>query len=81
MLQAEAELGLRPDRNAGLLARSRSRLLGVMVEIQGPFHADLVEHLHRAAEVVSHDRVLITQTRTRDEDAAVETLPAFRSSR
>ncbi|GGZ88197.1 LacI family DNA-binding transcriptional regulator [Streptomyces bluensis] len=79
VLKAAAELGYQPDRNASMLARRRSRLLGVMVDIHSPFHAELVEHLHTAAEQVGYDLVLSTQTRTRDETTAVETLLAFRS--
>ncbi|MEV6588251.1 LacI family DNA-binding transcriptional regulator [Streptomyces acidicola] len=79
VLKAAAELGYQPNRNASMLARRRSRLLGVMVDIHSPFHAELVEHLHTAAEQVGYDLVLSTQTRTRDEATAVETLLAFRS--
>ncbi|MFE3138195.1 LacI family DNA-binding transcriptional regulator [Streptomyces scopuliridis] len=50
-----------------------------MVDIHSPFHAELVEHLHTAAEEVGYDLVLSTQTRTREEHTAVETLLAFRS--
>ncbi|TPQ21479.1 LacI family DNA-binding transcriptional regulator [Streptomyces sporangiiformans] len=79
VLKAADALGYRPDRNASLLARRRSRLLGVMVDIHSPFHAELVEHLHTAAQQVGYDLVLSTQTRTRGEQTAVETLLAFRS--
>ncbi|POX37331.1 LacI family transcriptional regulator [Streptomyces sp. Ru73] len=79
VLQAAAALGYRADRTASLLASRRSRLLGVMVDIHSPFHAELVEHLHTAAEEVGYDLVLSTLTRTRDEHTAVETLLAFRS--
>ncbi|MFE2474321.1 LacI family DNA-binding transcriptional regulator, partial [Streptomyces mirabilis] len=79
VLKAAAELGYQVDRTASLLASRRTRLLGVMVDIHSPFHADLVEHLHTAAEEVGYDLVLSTQTRTRDEHTAVETLLAFRS--
>uniref|UniRef100_UPI003CC6A87C LacI family DNA-binding transcriptional regulator n=1 Tax=Streptomyces sp. NEAU-NA10 TaxID=3416050 RepID=UPI003CC6A87C len=79
VLKAAAELGYQPDRTASLLASRRTRLLGVMVDIHSPFHAELVEHLHTAAEEVGYDLVLSTQTRTRDEHTAVETLLAFRS--
>ncbi|MEY9837533.1 LacI family DNA-binding transcriptional regulator [Streptacidiphilus sp. EB103A] len=79
VLKAVAELGYRPDRTASLLASRRSRLLGVMVDIHSPFHAELVEHLHTAAEEVGYDLVLSTQTRTRDEHTAIETLLANRS--
>jgi DNA-binding LacI/PurR family transcriptional regulator len=79
VLKAAAELGYRPDRTASALASRRSRLLGVMVDVRSAFHAELVEHLHTAAEEVGYDLVLSTQTRTRDENTAVETLLAFRS--
>ncbi|WP_405736039.1 LacI family transcriptional regulator [Streptomyces sp. NBC_01537] len=79
VLKAADELGYRVDRAASLLASRRSRLLGVMIDIHSPFHAELVEHLHTAAGEVGYDLVLSTQTRTRDEATAVETLLAFRS--
>ncbi|UXY24778.1 LacI family transcriptional regulator [Streptomyces cynarae] len=79
VLRAAAELGYQVDRTASLLAGRRTRLLGVMVDVHSPFHAELVEHLHTAAEEVGYDLVLSTQTRTRDEHTAVETLLAFRS--
>ncbi|WP_307173232.1 LacI family DNA-binding transcriptional regulator [Streptomyces africanus] len=79
VLKAAADLGYQVDRTASTLASRRSRLLGVMVDIRSPFHAELVEHLHTAAEEVGYDLVLSTLTRTRDEQTAVETLLAFRS--
>ncbi|MFC4501541.1 MULTISPECIES: LacI family DNA-binding transcriptional regulator [Streptomyces] len=79
VLKAAADLGYRVDRTASSLASRRSRLLGVMVDIRSPFHAELVEHLHTAAEEVGYDLVLSTTTRTRDETTAVDTLLAFRS--
>ena len=39
---AAADLGYRPDRTAGLLARHRSHLLGVLLDVSSPFHAELV---------------------------------------
>ncbi|MCT9075775.1 LacI family DNA-binding transcriptional regulator [Streptomyces fulvoviolaceus] len=79
VLKAAAELGYQVDRTASMLASRRTRLLGVMVDIHSPFHAELVEHLHTAAEEVGYDLVLSTLTRTRDEHTAVDTLLAFRS--
>lgn len=79
VLKAAADLGYQVDRTASMLASRRTRLLGVMVDIHSPFHAELVEHLHTAAEEVGYDLVLSTQTRTRDEHTAVEALLAFRS--
>ncbi|MEW2399497.1 LacI family DNA-binding transcriptional regulator [Streptomyces sp. NPDC046862] len=78
VLKAAADLGYRPDRTASALASKRSRLLGVMIDVHSAFQAELVEHLHTAAEEVGYDLVLSTQTRTRDESTAVETLLAFR---
>lgn len=79
VLKAAADLGYQADRTASLLASRRTRLLGVLVDIHSPFHAELVEYLHTAAEDVGYDLVLSTLTRTRDEHTAVETLLAFRS--
>ncbi|GAQ65233.1 LacI family DNA-binding transcriptional regulator [Streptomyces scabiei] len=78
VLKAAADLGYRPDRTASTLASRRSRLLGVVIDIHSPFHAELVEHLHTAAEEIGYDLVLSTRTRTRTESTAIETLLAFR---
>jgi Transcriptional regulators len=74
VLEAAARLGYRPDRAASLLARRRSRLIGVMMDVRSSFHAELVEDVHEAAEQHGYDLVLSTVTRTRDEQRAVETL-------
>jgi DNA-binding LacI/PurR family transcriptional regulator len=78
VLQAAGELGYRPNRTASLLARRRSHLLGVVLEIRSSFHAELVEDLQAASEDVGYELVLSTVTRTRDEQRAVETLLEFR---
>jgi DNA-binding LacI/PurR family transcriptional regulator len=78
VLEAAAELGYRADKTASLLARRRTHLLGVMVDVRNSFHAELVEYLHEAADQVGYDLVLSTVTRTRDEQRAVETLLDFR---
>lgn len=78
VLDAAARLGYRADRTASLLARRRSGLLGVMMDVHSPFHAELVEHLHDAAERAGLDVVLSTTTRSRSEARAVETLLDFR---
>ncbi len=74
VLAAAARLGYRPDRAASMLARRRSRLNGVMMEVRSSFHGELVEEVHEAAEQHGYDLVLSTVTRTRDERRAVETL-------
>jgi DNA-binding LacI/PurR family transcriptional regulator len=74
VLDAAGRLGYRPDRAASLLARRRSRLIGVVMDVRSTFHAQLVEDVHEAAEQHGYDLVLSTVTRTRDEARAVETL-------
>jgi DNA-binding LacI/PurR family transcriptional regulator len=74
VLEAASRLGYRPDRAASLLASRRSRLIGVVMEIANPFHAQLVEDVQEAAERHGYDLVLSAVTRRRDEQRAVETL-------
>ena len=76
--EAADRLGYRPDRTASLLARSRTRLLGVMLDIRNPFHAELVEDLHQASAGRGYELVLSTVTADRDERRAIETLLDFR---
>ncbi|XVV09324.1 LacI family DNA-binding transcriptional regulator [Actinoplanes sp. CA-131856] len=78
VLAAAAELGYRADRTASLLARRRRHLLGVMLDVRNPFHAELVEELHVEADRSGYEVVLSTLTRNRDEDGAIETLLDFR---
>ncbi|HEU5242610.1 MAG TPA: LacI family DNA-binding transcriptional regulator [Ornithinibacter sp.] len=75
---AAADLGYRPDRTASLLARHRSHLLGVLLDITSPFHAELVRALDDEAGERGLDLVLSTVTRRRDEVQAAETLLDFR---
>lgn len=78
VLEAAQVLGYRADRTASLLARRRSGLFGLLVDVHSAFHAELVEHVHSAAERAGYDVVLSTTTRTRSEARAVETLLDFR---
>lgn len=74
VLQAAEQLGYRADRTASLLARRRSHLLGVMMNVHSTFHAELVEDIDVAADRIGYDLVFTTLTPTRDERRAVETL-------
>ena len=74
VLEAASQLGYRPDRAASLLASRRSRLVGVVMEIANPFHAQVVEDVQDAADRHGYDLVLSAVTRARDERRAVETL-------
>ncbi len=78
VLQAAAELGYRPDAQARLLARKRSRLLGVVYNIRDAFHAELVDGLYAAADGAGYELVLSGLTPSRDDRRAVETILDFR---
>ena len=75
---AAADLGYRPDRTASLLARHRSHLLGVLLDVTSPFHAELVRALDTRLGDRGLELVLSTMTPRPDEAQAVETLIDFR---
>ena len=72
------ELGYRPDSRARLLAGRRSRLLGVTLALDHPFHADLAEGLYSAAERHGYEVVLSAVTRDRNSRRAIDTLLDYR---
>jgi DNA-binding LacI/PurR family transcriptional regulator len=78
VLRAASDLGYRPDRTASLLARRRTQLLGVTMDVSSPFQAELLEDLQAAADERGYDLVVSPLTRTRDERRAVEMLLDFR---
>lgn len=78
VLQAARQLGYRADRTASLLARRRSRHLGVVMDVRNTFHANLVADLDTAAAGRGYDLLLSTVTPRRDERTAAETLLDFR---
>ena len=78
VIAAAAELGYRPDRTASLLARRRRHLLGVLIDVRNPFHAELVEEIYAEADRSGYEVVLSTLTRERGEARAIETLLDFR---
>jgi DNA-binding LacI/PurR family transcriptional regulator len=78
VLAAAAELGYRADRTASMLARRRRQLLGVMLDVRNPFHAELAEEIHVVAGHAGYEVVLATLTRDSDERSATETLLDFR---
>lgn len=71
-------LGYRTNRTASLLARRRSRMLGVTVTPSNPFHAELVEEIQRVADQGGYDLGLGAVTPSHDERQAIETLLDFR---
>ncbi|MBM6406032.1 LacI family DNA-binding transcriptional regulator [Phycicoccus sp. CSK15P-2] len=72
--EAAGALGYRADRSASALARKRSHLLGVVLDVSHPFHATMVDALDGAVAGTGLDLVLSTTTSRRDERAAVDTL-------
>jgi DNA-binding LacI/PurR family transcriptional regulator len=78
VLDAARDLGYRPDRTASLLARRRSRHLGVLMNVQNSFHAELVADIDAAATALGYDLVLSTVSPARAERSAVEVLLDFR---
>jgi len=78
VLAVAERIGYRPNRSASMLARHRTRLLGVSVSVRNPFHAELVEDLQAAVDEAGYELVLSTRTRTHDERRTVETLLEFR---
>jgi DNA-binding LacI/PurR family transcriptional regulator len=78
VLASAAELGYRPDPRAQLLARRRSRLLGVMFAAHQSFHADLLEGIYLAAEPAGYDVALSALTPSRDERRTIESLLDYR---
>jgi DNA-binding LacI/PurR family transcriptional regulator len=78
VLEAAREIGYRPDRTASLLARRRTQLLGVTMDVSSPFHAELLEDIHAAADRRGYDVVVSPVTRAHGEGRAVETLLDFR---
>ena len=74
ILRTADELGYRPDQRARMLREHRSRLLGVTYGVTAAFHAQVVEHLYRAAAEAGHDLVLSATTPDRLAAVAVESL-------
>ncbi len=78
VLRVADEIGYRPDSAARLLARGRSRTLGVMFTVRQPFHADLVEGIYPEAERLGYDVLLSATAQGRGEVKAVEALLGHR---
>ncbi|MFZ3599311.1 LacI family DNA-binding transcriptional regulator [Streptomyces sp. BH104] len=78
VLRVAEEIGYRPDNAARLLARGRSRTLGVLFTVHQPFQADLVEGIYPEAERHGYEVLLSATAPGRDEAQAVEALLAHR---
>jgi len=70
---AAEEIGYRTNRSASLLARTRTRQLGVVPDLRNSFHAEIAEGALRAADETGYQLVLSPTTREHGESRAVET--------
>ncbi|NGO13762.1 LacI family transcriptional regulator [Streptomyces sp. HC44] len=78
ILRVADEIGYRPDSAARLLARGRSRTLGVMFTVHQIFHTDLIEGIYPEAERLGYDVLLSATAQGRSEAKAVEALLSHR---
>ncbi|MBC9728214.1 LacI family DNA-binding transcriptional regulator [Streptomyces sp. TRM68367] len=78
VLRVADEIGYRPDNAARLLARGRSRTIGVMFIVQQTFHTDLIQGIYPEAERLGYDVLLSAATEGRSEAKAVEALLSHR---
>lgn len=74
VLAVAASLGYRGDRTAALLARRRTRTLGVTLVPGNLYHGELVEEIRSAAEAAGYELVLSATSGVHDETHAIETL-------
>lgn len=78
MLRVADEIGYQPDSAARLLARGRSRTLGVMFTVHQTFQADLVEGIYAEAERLGYEVLLSATAPGRGDAKAVEALLSHR---
>ncbi len=78
VLTVAEEIGYRPDSAARLLARGRSRTLGVLMDVRQLFEAELVTEIYPAAERLGHDVLLSANLPDRDEAVSIEALLSHR---
>ncbi|WP_327320607.1 LacI family DNA-binding transcriptional regulator [Streptomyces sp. NBC_01235] len=78
VLRIADEIGYHPDSAARLLARGRSRTLGVMFTVHQAFHTDLIAGIYPEAEHLGYDVLLSAATEGRSEAKAVEALLSHR---
>lgn len=78
VLEVAEEIGYRPDSAAQLLARGRSRTIGVLVDVRQPFQAELVTDIYPAAEGAGYEVLLTANLPDRDESVSIEALISHR---
>src|ERR1700712_5770329 len=78
VLAISEEIGYRPDSAARLLALGRSRTLGVLMDVQQLFEADLVINIYPAAEASGYEVLLSANLASRSESSFIEALLSHR---
>ena len=71
-------LGYRTNKTAAMLARRRTRLIGVTTIPSSVFHGELVEEIQVTADAAGYEIVLGSITASHDERRTIETLIDFR---
>jgi DNA-binding LacI/PurR family transcriptional regulator len=78
VLAIAEEIGYRPDSAARLLARGRSRTLGVLIDVRQLFEAELVTGIYPAAEGIGYEVLLSANLPDRDESVPIDALLSHR---
>jgi DNA-binding LacI/PurR family transcriptional regulator len=78
VLAVAEEIGYRPDSAARLLARGRSRTLGVLMDVRQLFEAELVTGIYPAAEQLGYEVLLSANLPDREESVPVDALLSHR---
>ncbi|MCV7413795.1 LacI family DNA-binding transcriptional regulator [Mycolicibacterium litorale] len=78
VLAVAQELGYRPDSAARLLARGRSRTLGVLMDVHQLFEAELVTGIYPAAERLGYEVLLSANLPDRPESVPIDALLSHR---
>jgi DNA-binding LacI/PurR family transcriptional regulator len=78
VLAVADEIGYRPDSAARLLARGRSRTLGVLMDVRQLFEAELVTGIYPAAEALGYEVLLSANLPDRAESVPVDALLSHR---
>lgn len=78
VLRVADEIGYRPDTAARLLARGRSRTLGVLLDVQQPFQADFVSRIYPIAKSAGYEVLLSARGPGRNESEAIESMLSHR---
>jgi DNA-binding LacI/PurR family transcriptional regulator len=78
VLAVADEIGYRPDSAARLLARGRSRTLGVLMDVRQLFEAELVTGIYPTAEGLGYEVLLSANLPNRAESVPIDALLSHR---